>query len=304
LTNNLRINETVPRLFLLAGMAGFLVMALALPHAFDRDGLAFGVAYLLVVMVHAGLFSLATNTPSARAIWQIAPYNLAAAALVLIAGFVEAPWDWAIWTGAVAVLVSSTLLRRESGFTLNPSHFAERHGLVVLIVLGESLVAIGAGAEGIPVGLPLIGAAVLALALSALLWWSYFDRDDRRAEHALAAAEPGRRAQLGLHGYGYAHLFIIFGIVIMAAGVKQVIAHLDEPYYVSAIWNLAGGIGLYLLADALFRRIFGIGRTRARWIAGALALLSVPVGLIIGGLAELGLLIAILVGMLAYEKRR
>jgi low temperature requirement protein LtrA len=300
LTNNVDIRRPTLRILLLSGMAGFLVMALAIPRTFHNDGILFALGYLLVTLVHAGLFTHAENA-SARAVWRIAPYNLTGAGLILAAGFISEPWNWLLWTAALAVLIASTLLRRERGFVISPSHFVERHGLVVLIVLGESLVAIGTGAADEPLGPLLILAALLGLMLSTALWWSYFSQDDTRAEHALDAVTGVQRTRMAVSAYGYAHLIIIAGIVVLAAGLKQVIAHLHEPPYAPGAWNLGIGVGLYLLGDVLFRSIVSIGYSKTRLIAGVLAFLTIPIGLALGGLAQVGLLVLMLIG--AYVNR-
>lgn len=302
LTNNVNFNRPTLRLLLLTGMAGFLVMALAIPQTFKDGGIIFALGYLLVTLVHTGLFTQADNA-SARAIWRIAPFNLTGAGLLLAAGFASEPWHWLLWTGATGVLIASTLVRWERGFVfaISSSHFVERHGLVVLIVLGESLVAIGTGAANEPLGPLLILAALLGLVLSTALWWSYFNQDDRQAEHALTAATDVQRARLAGNAYGFAHLIILAGIVILAAGLKQVIAHLHEPPYAPGAWNLGIGVGLYLLGDVLFRSLVSIGYSKTRLTASVLAFLTIPVGLAMGGLMQVGLLVVMLIGMLWLE---
>jgi low temperature requirement protein LtrA len=303
LTNNLRLRQRADRLLLLSGMGAFLAMALAIPHAFDQAGLFFGLAYLVVVTVHAGLFTHAMHQSSKRAIWRIAPYNLATAGLLVVAGLVGEPWKLLLWTLALGVLIASTLLRRERGFVINAAHFAERHGLVVLIVLGESLIAFASGAAHEALELPVLGAALLGLALSAALWWSYFDRDDTSAERAMHTVDDATRARKALQAYGYAHVPIIAGIVVMAAGVRQVINHLAETPVPASAWHMGGGVALYLLGDVLFRRIMGIGHGWQRWLGCALALASIPLGIAANGLWQIVFLTVMLVGMLALEAR-
>lgn len=302
LTNNVGTGRMTNRLLVLSGMAGFLVAALAIPNAFGHDGVAFGLAYLLVVGIHAALFTHAGGS-SARAILGIAPFNLGAALLVLLAGILGGPWRLPLWGLAFALPVTSTLLRRETGFTLQPVHFVERHGLVLIIALGESVVAIGVGAAGLPVGGRLVAAAGLALALAAALWWSYFGADDERAEQALARAEGGGRARMALVAFGYAYLVLLAGVVTTSAGVKGVIAHLDEHASPAAAWSLAGGVALYLLGEAWFRAATGIGRRRGRLLVAALALPTAFIGLAAGGLWQLLALVILLIGMLAAEVR-
>jgi low temperature requirement protein LtrA len=307
LTNNLNLQQTAPRLLLLAGMAGFLVMSLALPRLFlagsSGEGVVFGLGYALVVLIHATLFTQAVHASSVSAIRSIAPYNFSAALLVLAAGFVVAPWNLGLYAVAVLIFIASSLKRRERGFVINATHFTERHSLVVLIVLGESLVAVGVGAEEAPLSPLLIGVATLGLALSAALWWSYFSGDDDRAEHVMGAMDAAKRSRAALIGYGYAHLVLIAGMVVIAAGVKQLIAHLEEPP-VAALWQMGFGVALYLMGDAIFRQSLGINRGVTRWITGGLALLTIPLGLFVAGVWQLGTLVALLVGMLILENPR
>jgi len=206
LTNNVRVTWQM-RLVLIAAMAGFLVMAMAIPEVFGAGAIAFGLSYLFVVLLHLGAFALKGQGAAAKAIFGVAPFNLGASALLIGAAFVGARWAWVAFLAASSLFVASTILRRERRFTLNAAHFAERHGGVILIVLGESVIAIAMGASAPNPGFRgewLVG-VVLSLVLVAALWWSYFDREDRRAADRLVAAEPEQRSRMGLLGYWYAH---------------------------------------------------------------------------------------------------
>jgi len=302
LTNNVGTEGTVARLLLLLGMAGFLIMALATPHVAERDGLAFGLAYLLVVLVHAGLFLHAPNS-SARAMYRVAPFNLAAALFVIAAGLAPARWNLALWVGALLTLFTTIMMRGDRGFQLRADHFAERHGAIILIALGESVAGLGAGAGDVPVRLPLVRAAVLGLALAAALWWSYFDRDDISGEHALARAEPLERARLGLQAYWFAHLLMIAGIVVAAAGLEGVVSSVVRPESTATAWRLATGVAVYLGGDVLFRRVLRLGPVRTRVVAAVLAVGTAPIGLTAGYVAQVTLLVLLLVGMLTLERR-
>ncbi len=303
LTNNVGTRTPTARLLLLTGMAGFLVMSLSVPQAFGRDGVAFGLAYLLVVCIHAGLFTRAPGG-SARAIFGVAPFNIGGALCVLAAAFAPPAWRAPLWGLAVLLMVASTLLRHVQGFEVNPTHFAERHGLVVLIALGESIVAIGAGAGGEAVRGEVVIAALLGLALAAGLWWSYFDREDEEAGEALAYLSGDDRARAALSGYGYAHVVMIGGIVLVAAGLGEVIPHLHAPFPVGAAWWLGAGLAVYLLGDVFFRRTVRVGHGLWRAVAAAVALVSVPLGLAAGGLWQLAALCALLIAMLGAESAR
>ena len=302
LTNNVGTNGTVPRLLLLGGMVGFLMMALSVPHAFERDGVAFGLGYLLVVGLHAALFTRAPGG-SVRAVASIALFNSVAALLVLAAALAPAGWKLSLWALAALVLVVSSVLRSGHNITVSPSHFAERHGLVIIVALGESIVSIGVGVGDEPVLGALVVAAVLGLMLTAGLWWSYFDRDSAGAEGALSHLAGERRAAVAVNAYLYAHLVMLFGIVLVAAGVHGVIVHLHEAVSPPTAWWLGVGSALYLVGDALFRRSTGIGRGRSRLLTALIALGSVGLGLWLGGLIQLAALAALLAGMLVVEAR-
>lgn len=302
LTSNVGLGRTRHRLLMFTGMTGFLVMALSIPQVFGSGGVPYGLGLLTVTLVHAGLFTHA-QTGSARAIVGIAPFNLLSAGLVLLAGFVAPPWDWPLWVGAVAVSVSSSFLGRERGFTLSPAHFVERHGLVVLIALGESIVAIGTGARGLAVNATLVATAALALALAAALWWTYFGGDDERAERRLTGLPDGERARMALVAFGYGHFLMLSGIIVLAAGIKGVVAHPLGHATRHGAGELAGGLALYLLGDVVFRRTLRLGPGRLRLLAGGAALLTVPVALVWGRLPQLALCVALTVGLLVVEGR-
>ncbi len=302
LTNNIGMAQPLNRFLVLTAMGSFLVMALAVPRAFDGDGLAFGLAYLLVNLIHAALFTRAPNESSARAIWRIAPFNVGTALLVVAAGLLSPDWNWLLWLAAVAVLAIVPFFGKIGGFAIQPAHFVERHGLVLIIAFGESIISIGVGAAGEPVTIELVAAALLALALTAALWWSYFDRDDQQAEHALNRADSDERSRMALYAFGYAHLLMIAGVVLTAAGVKLLIEQLHEAPHLASSILLACGIALYLLGDVVFRRIIHIPSSHLRLGVALLSLLTIPVGMWAGGLAQVGALLALLVLALIWER--
>lgn len=285
LTSNIAIQTPRQRQLLFTAMAGFFVMALSIPDVFGASGLPYALGLLLVTAVHAGLFKTAP-TSSAQAIRGVAAYNFASALLVLAAAFVRPPWDWPLWTAAVVVLFVATARRREQHFQLSPAHFVERSGLLVIVALGESVVAVGLGASGLALEPMLVVAAVLALFLSASLWWTYFDKDDRRAEHQFVRATPVDRARMALLGFGFAHFIMIFGIILVAAGLEVGIARPTGAPEAVGIWNLAAGVAVYLIGDTLYRSVLRIGRGRLRLFVAALACATVPLGLVFGALAQ------------------
>ncbi len=302
LTNAVAPNSTFRRTLMLVGMGGFLTIALAIPDGFGAYGWAFGLGYFVVNAVHTGLFTVSGGEDVVRSFRRLGPMNLISATIILIGGFTPGAWRWVLWVLAVAVQVASPYLRVLGGFTLSPSHFVERHGLVVIIALGESLVAIGVGASGQPLDLVLILVAVLGLAIAYQLWWVYFGGDDTRAEHALEAIPPDRRARAALHAYGWAHLGILLGIVAMAAGIKKAVGHASGHLTLAEASVLAAGVALYLASDVAFRQILKIGRARFRGGAALVVLLTIPIGLFLGA-AQMIAVLAVLTGMLYLEDR-
>ena len=302
LTNAVIPNNRLRRTLMLIGMGGFLTISLAIPDAFGDSGWAFGVGYFVVNAVHSGLFVLAGGPGAARAMLRLAPVNLTSAALVLAGGFAPGGWRWALWALAFAVDIAAPYIRPLGGFTISPSHFVERHGLVVIIALGESVVAIGVGAAGLDVDLSLVLVAALALTLSYLMWWVYFGEGDEAAEHALAAVPESGRAMVAMRAYGYAHYVLLLGVVVAAAGTKKVVGHAGDELKLAEAVALAGGLALYLAGDAAFRRALGLGNVRYRTAGVLLALATIPLGLVVAG-GQLAALVAVLLLMLAVEAR-
>ena len=303
MTNAVAADRAARRLLLLAGMAGFLVLALAIPRAFADGDLAFGVAYLVIVGVHTGLYSRTTEAVTVRALLRLAPLNVVSALLVLAAVIAEGTAAYLLWAAAFALEWLSPPLTRVGDFRIAPAHFVERHGLVVIVALGESIVAIGIGAADLPVDLALATVAVLGLLLAACLWWAYFGGDDTRAEHALAAVDDDRRGWVAVQAFGYCHLGMLLGIIAMAAGLKDAIGHAGHPLDLPHALMLSGGAALFLVADACFRRTLALGPSTFRAAAAALALAAIPVGLTLSALAQLATVLLVLAGSLLAELR-
>jgi low temperature requirement protein LtrA len=305
LTNSISTRELRQRAILLGGMAGYLVLALAVPGAFHGSGLAFGVGYLIVVSVHSSLFIWTASAQSSRAFLGIAPYNLLNALLVIVGGALGGTAQAVLWTVA-AILEWSTpwIANREaqSGFEIAPAHFVERHGLVVIVAIGESVVAIGIGAAGLAVDAELVVVAVLGLLLSAGLWWAYFGADDdEQAERALTDAPARRRPWIALEGFGVAHYALLLGIVLVAAGLKKATGHPYDALTFGQALTLGGGVAIFLAADVGFRRVLALGRSVHRGVAAVLALATVPLGSEIAAVAQLAALVALVAAALVGE---
>jgi low temperature requirement protein LtrA len=302
LTNAVAPDRASRRFFLLAGMGAYLILALSIPGAFKGSGLSFGLAYLLVVIVHAGLFTRSSSASVTQAIVALAPFNLTTGLMVLAGGIAGGTARYVLWALAAAFEWLTPLIQDTTSFEVAPAHFVERHGLVVIVAIGESVVAVGIGAAGLPVDLGLVGIALLGLALSACLWWAYFGGDDARAERALAAAPPRERSRMALNAFGYAHLPILLGIVGIAATLKESSGHASEALATEPAVSLAGGVALFLLGDVLMRHALRLGQGRVRALAALLALATIPLGTEVSAVAQLAALVLLLGGALAWEE--
>jgi low temperature requirement protein LtrA len=288
------------RLLMLVGMAGFLIVGLAIPHAFGRDGVALGVGYLVVVLVHAWLYQRVN-----RNIARVAPFNVAAALIIITAGVVKGWEAYVLWAAALAVQQVSPLFTRVRGrFEITPSHFVERHGALVIVVFGESVADIGIGAEGHAVTVWLAASAVLGLALAASLWWAYFGvDDDERAEQAMLAADPAARPALALAAYFFAYIPMLLGVVALASGVKQAIVNGGSTLPAGPCVALGCGVGLFLAGTAAFRHALRIGPRSWRLGAAGVALAASAVGVMVSVAAEIALLTLIVTVALILEGR-
>jgi len=286
LTSNVRVQSNRDYWMLTAAMSAFLVMSFSIPTIFEGGGLPYGVGLLVVTLVHAIMFRQAGNS-SSRAILTIVPYNLGSGLCALGAAFAPQPWKWVLWGLAVFVPILSTLCKQEGGFTISPEHFVERHGLLIIVALGESVVGIGQGASGLTLTIPLLAYAVLGLYLAICIWASYFDEDDQRAEHALVHAPPENRTRMALIGFGYCHFLMIAGIILTAAGLEVGIHQPLEPSGTHSAWNLGVGLALYLVGDIGYRRTMGIGPNLTRAAILVLTLMTGFLGESVNALVQL-----------------
>lgn len=302
LTNAVPPREPGLRLLMLLAMTGFLMIALAIPQAFGAGGVKIGIGYIVVTAVHTGMFLRSTEGSTIRAMGRLGPFNAIAALMLLLAGFTDGAFRWGLWVGAFVLHWITPYFTNISGFAIRTAHFVERHGLIVLIALGESIVAIGIGVEEGALSGGFIVTSVLGLALAAALWWLYFDGEDERAERSLAAADRNRRPRLAVNAFGYAFLAVLGGIVALATGIKLAIANSEMPM-TAAAWFLAAGVAMYVFGLGVFRRILRLGPVVVRLIIAGLAALTWIVGLEISPEAQLAVLVVILVGGIVAELR-
>jgi low temperature requirement protein LtrA len=314
LTNTLEPEEGQVRAGMFGAMAAMLVVALAVPGAFGADAVLFGVAYLLVRLLNLVLDAIASRRDPdlRRALVRFAPTAALAPVLILAAGSVDDRWQVVLWVIALAILYAGALIGRGAGWHISPAHFAERHGLIVIIALGESVVAIGVGAVGVSLTPGVITAAVLGIAVIAALWWAYFDVMAVLAQRQLGETSGATRARLARDYYSYLHLPMIAGIVLFALGLKTTIEQVGEPLATIPAVALCGGLSLYFLAHVAMRvrLVYLIRRVttdRPGWIGpGRLAttigmLAVIPAALALPGLAALALVAALCWALIAWD---
>jgi low temperature requirement protein LtrA len=306
LTNILDPEEGAVRLAVLAAVAAMLVVSLAAPGAFGSDGVIFGVAYLVVRALHLVLFAIAGrgDRDLLRAVLRIVPGAILGAALLVVAGFLNGSAQLAFWGAAVAVNYLGALLGHMRGWRVSPAHFVERFGLIIIIALGESIVAIGVGAAGLPLDAGVIAAALLGITVTAALWWSYFDWVVFVAQARLAEATGARRAALARDVYSYLHLPMVAGIVLFAFGLKTTLPDVTRSLPTVPALGMVGGIALYLLGHVALRIRIGGGLGKGRPIASVLLLGLLPVAREVPALAALGIVAAVCASLIGYEVLR
>jgi low temperature requirement protein LtrA len=303
LTSVVDPEEGTVRLVMFAAMAALLVAALCVPTVFEESAGIFAGAYAIVRFAQIWLFILASRDDAGlrRSVLRLALSTAVGCSLIGAAAFTDGTLQGTIWALALLLDMGMTWLIDAAGWRLVPQHFAERHGLIVLIALGESVVAIGTGAErGVDAGIAT--AAVAGIAVAGALWWLYFDVVALVAARRLVNAQPGaERSAIARDSFSYLHLPMVAGIVLIAVGVKTTLAHTGEELHSVAATALLGGAALYLLAHIAFRwrNVHRFSAQRAIGAAACVALIA-PAPYI-AALITLWLLAAVLAAVVLYE---
>ena len=306
LTNTLDPEEGAVRLAMFGSMGAMLVVALAVPHAFDVDGVVFGIAYFSVRALHLVLYAIASrgDPDLLGAVLRIAPSAMLGATLVVIAGFLDGTPQMVVWAIALTIDYGWLLVVGMRGWRVEAGHFVERHGLIIIIALGESIVAIGIGASGVALEAEVILAALLAMTVACALWWSYFDWLIYIAQAQLTSATGEERAILARDLYSYLHLPMVAGIVLFALGVKTTLGHVHDPLDVISAVGLCGGLALYFAGHVAHRLRTGGGWGHGRPVATVVLLALVPVATMVPALASVALAAAVCAALIAYEALR
>jgi low temperature requirement protein LtrA len=306
------------KMTLLAGMSAVFVLALCIPEAFEDgpgglDGpLVLALAYLAVRSLHFLLFWLvAREDPTLRGqLTRFAPSVAGSSVVLVVASQTEGHTQTALWAFAIVVDYVGTWIGGASGWRLpSPGHFSERHGLIIIIALGESIVAIGVGVAQLPVTWPILVGAALGLVLASAMWWAYFDVSALVGEHALASEPAETRARLARTAYTFAHMPMIVAIVVGALGLKKVLEYvadteghdLADPLKGVALGALVGGVAAYLLAHVAFKWVVARELNPVRLGAAALLLAAWAPLTQVPALGQLAVVTGIVVAALVLE---
>jgi low temperature requirement protein LtrA len=303
LTSVVDPEEDAVRGVIFVAMAGLLLVALCVPGSFDDLGLAFALAYGVVRVAHIGLFFLASrDDPDLRtSVVGLAVSTAVGVGILVGASALDGFAQGALWGLALVLDMSGPYFFGAEGWKLVPAHFAERHGLVVIIALGESIVAIGIGVGGhLTVGQG--AAAVVGMGLAAAMWWLYFDVVALVAARRLERATVGREQnEMARDSYSYLHFPMVAGIVLIALALKKTLGDVDDPLEVVPTFALLGGLAMYLLAHVAFRYRHIRTVNRQRTLLAVILLALLPVAVEIPALATLTIVTALVWILIAYE---
>lgn len=305
LTSVVDPEEGAVRIVMFGTMAALLVVALAVPEAFDDYALHFAIAYGAVRVAHIVLFALAGRGDAGlrHSVSTLSVSSAIAIGLLTGAAFLDGVAQGALWVIAIVIDFGGPALFGVAGWRLVPGHFAERHGLVIILALGESIVVLGVGATaGLTAGV--ITAVVLGVALAAALWWAYFDVVALVTEHRVTRAEVGReRNSLARDSYSYLHYPMVAGIIVAAVGLENTLAHVDEPLTTIAAVALLGGLALYLLAHVALRARNARSLNHHRLLLAAVLVALVPMAVRVAAIVTLAVVAVLLWILVALETR-
>jgi low temperature requirement protein LtrA len=305
LTSVVDPEEDAVRAVMFVAMAGLLVVALCVPEAFGDRGLAFAIAYAAVRAAHIGLFVLASRDDPElrRSVTGLALSTAIGGGILAGASFLDGAAQLAVWAFALLLDMGAPYFFGAAGWKLVPGHFAERHGLILIIALGESIVAIGVGV-GHHLTLAQAAAAVVGMGLAAAMWWLYFDVVAIVAARRLEQAEPGRvQNEMARDSYSYLHLPMVAGIVLVALGMKKTLGHVEDPLKLVPAFALLGGLAAYLLAHVCFRYRHIRSINTRRTALAAVFLAFIPIATEIPALATVTIVTLVVWVLIAIETR-
>ena len=306
LTNTVDPEEGGVRMAMLAAIAAMLVASLAAPRAFGPDATTFAVAYFIVRTLHLVLHAMAGRGDRElfAAVLRVVPAVFLSSVLLLVASPLHGAAKLACWGAAAGIDYLGALIGHMRAWRLSPGHFVERFGQVILIALGESVIAIGVGTAGLELDAALIAAVLLGIAVVACLWWSYFDWVVYVARTRLESATGPARAALARDGYSYLHLPMTGGIVLFAFGLETALHDTSTSLALVPAFAVVGGVAVYLLAHVVFRLRIGGGLGRGRPLASLVLILLLPVTTHVPAAGALAAVAAVCLALITYEVLR
>jgi low temperature requirement protein LtrA len=305
LTNTVDPDEGVVRIAMFGAMGAMLVASLAVPDVFGDDAFLFACMYALVRIAHLVLYAFAGwgDRELLGALSRLGAGTAAGVGLLFVASALDGPVQAGVWALALALDLLGAYVGGGRGWRLSPGHFAERHALVMIIALGESIIAIGAGApRELDVGV--IAAGTLGIAIACTLWWAYFDVVALVAERKLHEAKGTAQLTMARDSYSYLHLPMVAGIILYSVGVKKTMEHVGDPLKIVPAVALCGGLALYFVAHLLFRLRNVHSVNRQRLVVAVLLLGSLPLATRLPALVTLALVAGLCIALVAYESLR
>jgi low temperature requirement protein LtrA len=306
MTNAIDVENAVTRLIMFAAMAAGFFMALSVPDAYQDEGAWFAVAYFVVRVLNSALYAWGVRGDPAllRSVARLSPWFLVAAFVALAGGFVDPDYRAWVWVASLVIDVAGTLTVARAEWRVSPSHFAERFALIVIIALGESIVAIGIGTSDLTRDATYALSVLVAFAGVAALWWAYFDFTAIAAERALRRAPPQARGPIARDVFTFFHYPVVLGIIFYAVAAKKTLEHPLDPLSDAGRWALGLGVAVFLLGFALMR--YRVVR-RIAWERLAAAVLALSIAVLLDGadaIVTLGVVIVVLGLSVALETAR
>jgi len=305
LTNTINPDEGAVRLVMFGAMAAMLIASLAVPDVFGDDALLFACAYAFVRVAHLALYAVAGrgDRDLLGAVARLGTGSTIAIGLLFVASALDGRLQAGIWAVALLFDAAGALIGGGRGWRLSAGHFAERHALIVIIAVGESIVALGVGATtDLTTGV--VVAAALGLVVAAALWWAYFDVVALVAERKLRDTKGNAQLRMARDSYSYLHMPMVAGIILVAVGMKKTLGHVGDPLEAVPAVALCGGAALYLLAHILFRLRNVRSLNRQRLLVTVLLVAFIPIAVELPALATLATVAGLLTGLIGYEAIR
>lgn len=303
LTNTVNADDGIVLVVMLVATAALFVAALAVPEAFGSHRLVFALAFLVVLVMFVGLFAAAGRAEAdlLAAVLRMARTTLLGGMLIVASAFVDSGLRPVLWLAALAVGFAGPILIGVRGWRVHAGHFAERHGLILIIAIGEALVAIGFGARGTGLSSGVIVSALLGFVVAASFWLAYFDFFSGGVERLLIDRRGEQRVALARDAYTYLHLPMVAGIVLLAFAMRTTLTHVHADLHVIPALALCGSSALYLLAYVALRWRVSHTLSRGRTTASLGFVVLWPIALAVPALVTVALVAAIWVSLHAYE---